>query len=452
MFVATETNTIVPEGKMATAAERAQQEQIQAAREAAAFFQLFDKSILYSATPQRETGWLLGERIQETASPHVPISGFSLLPDEEDTYSIFVPRYTVPNSTPLRAQELSRVVWELLVGLYVFNAIPSISFQPNHDGSSACVIPSAYRDTLIGTALFEVDYFIKSLLHGTTVPQASQRDEINDSWKKMAPNTLRQNFRELGLTYMIDDPELGHDLYEPKKTPFTRHPSKYVDSDLASSELASRLTTGEEFEQQTAHISRDVFLRYLDNVAIGLVFTPRTARQDAQVCVADAEFRVVSRVISSDMRNDSDLHRHLHCYLQRQHDFVAENLRKKKEIARYIDLLCFASFMTQFLVALKQCKKIVSVAGLNDAKSGKTLHTSRSVPPVLPSETSRWSSFTAYDSCSSLHGEIQFHIPQLTATPPGSYNSHSMTLCMTMCYVQCHIVMCVMLYYRCRVL
>ena len=406
---------------MATAADRAQQEQIQASREAAAFFQLFDKSFLYSATPQRETGWLLGEKTHETCSPHVPIRGFSLPQDENDTYSIFIPKDAAANSTPLRVQELNRVVWELVVGVYVFNTVPSISFQPNHDGSSACVIPSAYRDTLVGTALFEVDYFIKSLLHGTTVPQRSQRDEISEKWRKMTPNTLRQNFKELGLVHMIDDPELGHDLYEPKKETFVHHPPKFVDSDLAHSELASRLTTGEEFEQQAAHVSRDVFLRYLDNVSIGLVFTQRRIQQEGSVCVPDTEFRVVSRVTSTNTQNDSDLYRHLHCYLQKQHEFVAEHLRKKKEMAHYLNVLCFASFMTQFLVTLKQHKKIVSVADLNDATSGKALHTSRNVPPVLPSETSRWSPFTTYDTCSSLHGEIQFHIPQLTAVPLGMY-------------------------------
>lgn len=421
--VATETdihNSISPEGKMATAAERAQQEQIRASREAAAYFQLFDKSILYSAAPQREAGWLLGETTREICSPHVPISGFSLLPDECDAYSIFIPKDAAANSTPLRLQELNRVVWELLVGVYVFNAIPSISFQPNHDGSSACVIPSAYRDTLVGTALFEVDYFIKSLLHGTTVPQQAQRDEITDTWKKMPTNALRQSFKDLGLAYMIDDSELGHDLYEPKKKPFIRHPPKYVDSDLAHSELASRLTTGEEFEQQAAHVSRDVFLRYLDNVSIGLVFTQHSIQQKGSVCVPDTEFCVVSRVTSTtSTQTDSDLYRHLHCYLQRQQEFVAENLRKKKEIAHYLDLLCFVSFMTQFLVTLKQHKKIVCVADLDDSRSDKALHTSRNLPPVLPSETSRWSPFTTSNTSSSLHGEIQFHVPQLTAVAPG---------------------------------
>ena len=400
-------------------AERAQQEQIQASREAAAFFQLFDKSSLYSAIPQRETGWLLGEQTQEMEelTPHVPVRGFSLPHDEEKGYVIFIPK--AANATPLRLQELNRIVWELVVGVYVFNAIPSVSLRPNHDGSSACVMPSAYHDTLVGTALFEVDYFIKSLLHGTTIPQQSQREAINESWKKTPPNAMRQKFKELGLQYMIDDPELGHDLYEPKKKPFIRHPPKYVDSELAQSELTPQLTTGEEFDRQASHVSRDVFLRYLDNVSIGLQFSQNSFQQDNSVCVLDTAFHVVSRVVSLTTDHESDLHRHLHCYLQRQHQFVTENLKKKREIAHYLDLLCFTSFMTQFLVTLKQQKKIVSFAGQRDIKSGKTLHTSRDVPPVLPSETSQWSPFTAQDSYSSMHGEIQFHIPEQVARPPG---------------------------------
>ena len=406
---------------MASAAEKAQQEQIQASRDAAAFFHLFDKPLLYRAVPHRETGWLLGEKAHgiESLSPHVPISRFSLPCNEEQTYAMFIPKETAANSTPMRLQELNRIMWELVVGVYVFNAVPSISLQPNHDGSSACVMPSAYHDTLVGTALFEVDYFIKSLLHGTSIPQRAQREEIKESWKKMPPNSLRQNFKDLGLLYMIDDPELGHDLYEPKKMPFIRHPPKYVDSDLAHSELTPHLTTGEEFEQQEAHISRDVFLRYLDNVSIGLVFTQNSIQQHDAVFLQDTAIQVVSRVTSRGTDQNSDLYVHLHSYLQKQHDFVMENLQKKKEIAHYLDLLHFASFMCQFLVTLKQHNKIVSFTGQSDAKSDKALHTSRDVPPVLPSETSRWSPFTAQDSYSSLHGEIQFHMPQQTATPPG---------------------------------
>ena len=408
-------------------ASPAQQEQIQASREAASFFQHFDRSTLYAAVPQRETGWLLREKAREpetegALAAHVPISGFSPPHgDERELYAIFIPRET--SATPLKLQELNRIVWEMVVGVYVFNATPSISFQPNHDGSSACAIPSAYRDTLVGAALFEVDYFIKSLLHGTAIPQQIQRDEIADCWKKIPQSAMRQKYKEMGLVYMIDDPELGHELYEPEKKAFIRHPPRYVDSELAHSELAPRLTTGEEFEQQTAHVSRDVFLRSLDNVGIGLVLTQHSVQQDGTLYVPEPALHVSSRVISaagSTSDHGSDLHRHLACYLQKQHNFIADNLRKKKEIAHYLDLLTFASLMTQFLVSLKQHKKIVSFAGhRSEAKSGKALHTSREVPPVLPSETSRWSPFTASNSHSSLHGGIEFHIPQLTAAPPG---------------------------------
>lgn len=436
IIVVTKETDIYSLQAMATPAEKAQQEQIQAAREAAAFFQLFDKSTLYHAVPQRETGWLLGEKTQEmdARSPHVPISGFSLPgPDDENkTYAMFIPKEAAADSMPLRLQELNRIVWELVVGVYVFNSVPSIALQPNHDGSSACTIPSAYHDTLVGTALFEVDYFVKSLLHGTSIPQQAKREEICETWKKMQPSSLRQSFKDLGLQSMIDDSELGHDLYEPKKIPFIRHPPKYVDSDLAHSELAPQLTTGEEFEQQEAHVSRDVFLRYLDNVSIGLVFTQRSIQHDGAIFVLDTVFEVASRVRSVGTDHGSDLHWHLHSYLQKQHTFVAENLQKKKAISHYLDLLQFASFMIQFLVTLKQQKKIVSFTG---PKSGKAIHTSRDVPPVLPSETSRWSPFTAPNSYSSLHGEIQFHVPHLAAIQPGTPLKWYTSTCMMCLYI-----------------
>ena len=401
-----------------SASVRAQQDQIQASREASAYFQQFDKYTLHGAVPQRESGWLLGEKTHEDLSPHVPIRPFSLPCGGGDPCALFIPH---ENSTPLRLAELSRILWELSVGVYVFNSVPSIFLQGNHDRSSSAVIPAAYRDGLIGTALFEVDYFVKSLLHGTTILQSRQREEIAAKWRKMQPNSVRQGYKDLGMVYMIDDPQLGHDLYEPKKIPFIRHPPKFVDSNLAHSELIPRITTGEEFQQQSAHVSRDVFLRYLDNVGIGLVFAQESVQQDNAVFVLNPTVRVTSTV-SSSMAEDvsSDLQRHLACYLQNQHDFVTENLQKKKEIAHYIDLLCFTSFVAQFLVTLKHHKKIVSFADFPEAKTGKVLNTSREVPPVLPSESSRWSPFTASDSFSSLHGGIVFHLPQLSPRTPGT--------------------------------
>ena len=410
-----------------SAPEKAAEETIRASREAVAYFQQFDKANLYHAAAQRSTGWLLGEKAQEseTLPRYVPIDGFKL-PGEgagENTYTMFIPRESGSESRPLRLQELNRIVYELLVGIYVFNQVPGISLQPNYDGSSACVIPSAYHDTLVGSTLFEVDYFIKSLLHGTAVPQMTKRERINDMWRRMAadsPSSLRDKLKSMGLVYMIDDPELGHDLYEHKVEAFIRLPPKCVDQELAHSELTPRLTTGEEFDQQEAHVSHDMFLRYLDHVNIGLLFRQRSIQQDGALFILDATYDVTSRVSGNQTEEDSDLYWHLHTYLQKQRSFVAENLRKKKDISRCIALLQFASFMTQFLVTLKQHKKIISLASLHGARSGEAVHTSRELPPALPSETSRWSPFLAQNSYTGLHGEVQFHLLQRRATQPGT--------------------------------
>ena len=416
----------------ATPAERAAEETIKASREAKAYFQSFDSANLYHAAAQRSTGWLLGEKSteSETLPRYAPMAGFSL-PSREDTettdnntYALFVPKEA---DAPLHLQELNRVVWELVVGIYVFNQVPTLSLQPNHDGSSACSIPSAYHDTLVGSALFEVDYFVKSLLHGTYILRQEKREKINDAWKKLASErnrrgtSLRQSLKDMGMVYLIDDPELGVDVYESKKLPFIRHPPKFVNSDLGHSELTPRLTTGEEFDQQEAHLSRDVFLSYLDQVAISLVFTQNSIKQKGSVFVLDTDFEVTSRVLpSSSEQTDSSLYWHLHTYLQKQHNFVVENICRKKNIHHFLALLRFASFMTQFLVTLKQHKRIISLKSLRGVKSGDVLCTSREVSPVLPSETSQWSPFTNQDSYTSLHGEIAFHLPQLPTEHPST--------------------------------
>ena len=393
---------------------------------AGAYFQEFDKRNLYLAAAQRDTGWLLGERAleSETApSRYVPVSAFESASKEGaelPTYTVLVPTRNGAQSKPLRLEKLNRIVYELVVGVYVFNQIPAISLQPNHDGSSSCNLPAAYHDTLVGSVLLEVDYFVKSVLHGTAIPQSIKRERANDVWRTKTSEGLRETLKKMGLVFLIDDPELGPELYEPRKDVFVRLPPKCVDQELAESELILRLTTGQEFEQQEAHLSRDMFLRYLDQVGIDLVFRPNSIQQAGSLFVMDTSFEITTRVCLTKTEEDPELYRHLHTYLQKQRCFVAENLYKKKEISHNLALLHFISFMTQFLVTLKQHNKVVSVDALHGAKSGDVIRTNREVPPTLPSENSRWSPFKDQDSIASLHGGILFHLLQREVTSPNS--------------------------------
>jgi ankyrin repeat protein len=320
-------------------------------------------------------------------------------------------------SKPLQQQELYQVVRELVEGIYVFNQIPSISFESNHDGSSMCVIPSAYHDTLVGLTMLNVDYFVKSLLHGTTIPQKDKRNKLLDEWKRLPHAKIRETFVQLGMVNMEDDEELGADLYSGKKEPFIRHPAKCVDSALAHLELTPRLTTYRELEQHEDHVSRDMFLRYLDHVNINLVFRQKSIQEEGAVLILDPGYDLMTGVLATKKEKDPELYRYLHSYLQRQRDFVKSHLEQKKMIAHDLELLGFVSFMVSFLVTLRRQTKIVDVSQLPPPSVREMLRTDRELPPVLPNATSKWSSFTSENSTTSLHGGIIFHKQQQTPEP-----------------------------------
>ena len=394
---------------MAAAANKAA-----AAQEARAYFERFDRANLYHAAAHRETDWLLSEQSDAVGQLYLPISGMQS-PDSAERYTLLVPHSC---SKPLHLQELHQVVRELVEGIYIFNQTPCIYFEPNYDSSSTCFIPSAYHDTLVGETLLSVDYFVKSLLHGTTVPQKDKRKKITENWKKIPPNALREGFKEAGLVRMQDDEEMGEDLYVQKKQPFLRYPPKYVDSDLAYRELKPRLSTGEEYSQQKDHVSRDTFLRYLDHVSITLVFRQKCIRQYGPLFVLDPTFDVTNSVFAN--QKGKELCARLHTYLQKQRSFVEENLQKKKQIAHDLELLGFISFMIPFLMTLKKQNKIIDITKLVPAMSKDLLRTDRELPPILPSETSRWSPFTAKNSYTSMHGGITFHKPQQKVKDTGA--------------------------------
>ena len=339
----------------------------------------------------------------------------------------FHPRYTLllPHSCTkqLQLQELHQVVQELVEGIYVFNQVPSISFEPNHDSSSTCFIPSAYHDTVVGETLFRVDYFVKSLLHGSTVQQKDRRKKLNENWRKIATESLRENFAALGLQEMAEDEELGHDLYVEKETPFLRYPPKCVNVDLAYKGLSPRLSTGSEYTQQENHVSRDMFLRYLDHVSISLIFKQRSIQQTGSLLVLDPTFNIMTSVLANQTEKNKDLYYHLHVYLQKQRDFVAETLPRKKQIAHDLEILSFVSFLIPFLATLKKQNKVIDVSKLvtglsQDLRPADLYKTDRELPPIFPSRESRWSPFVTENGYTAMHGGIQFHKLRQTVRPP----------------------------------
>lgn len=409
---------------MTSSIEQAAEAAIQAARDASRFFENFDKTDqkvdLQHAAAYKPYDWLLGDHeALELASPpaeaaHGLIDNLQA-PDDQGRYLVAFPH---AGNKPLHLQELHQIVRELTIGIYVFNQIPSVHLTPNYDQSTSVSLPSAYTNTLVGQILISVDYYMKCLLHGAMVP-IDHVGIFNERWRKLAPTDVQgisDAFKEAGYTKMSNDPDLG-DLYTQSKKPFMRHPAYGVDVALAEEELTPRLTSEEEYTLQERHIQRDIFLRYLDSVGAYLVVENKSIQQDGYLFVVDSEVDVYTSVLPKEDIN-KDLLQRLHAYLQLQRDFIREKLGLKSSIAYNLKLLNFIGFMVTLLVSLKKHHKVIDVEKLMVQMNIDRLHTERELPPVIPTQESKWSPFISEDSYTHFHGAIVFQKERKTAKLP----------------------------------
>ena len=336
-------------------------------------------------------------------------------PDEENCYVIAVPH---SSARSFSAQELHQMTQELVEGLYVFNQTISSNVETNHDGSMGCLLPSAYVDSFTGQTLLTVDYFIKSLLHGRTVPQREKRIKLNEKWRKTVsenPGGLYELYTEHGMISMEEDKELGPDVYQDEEIKFPRYPPLLVDHSLAESGLKTHLSTGETVAQHIGHISRDVFLKYLEKTSLSLMIGQNSVHQDGSLIVFDPSLEVISSVEPEvDLSNlDNEMITHLNVYLQKQREFVKERIKKKTSIVRDIELLQFASFIMHLLSTVKQQHKVIDCSSLQPQTCSELLRTEREFPPFIPSKSSRWSPYTSNNHYAGSNGRIVFQKREL---------------------------------------
>lgn len=403
-----------------------------ASKQASQYFEKIDKNILYHSGALIDSEWFLcGGKREETLSSSeafwlkgkhtksvtIVLLFFSGLapPDEEGYYVI-----AIPHSSRHTASELHQIVRELVTGMYIFNQTPSINLESNFDNSMTASLPSAYVDTFLGQSIFSLDYYVKSLLHGSTVPSREKRARLNEKWRKQAsesPAKLHDLYTEYGLVIMEEDPELDPNLYKDEANQYYRYPSSLVDHKLSISGLTPRLSTGEDHFLHNQHVGRDVFLRCLDQCSVGIMLGQSSVKQDGSLLVVDPTFDVFSKVIINEInKEERQLLSYLHTYLQKQISFVSENLTKKTSIAHVVELLQFASFIVLLLATLRQNHKTIHCQSLQSPMNPDTLNTDREVPPFLPTSSSRWSPYASNNHYASANGGIAFHKEQIQVT------------------------------------
>lgn len=388
-----------------------------ASREASAYFDRFNKPSLYHAAAHLNVDWLLSD-IPPSLTVEAQQSGLitNLSPENTGKYTLLFPKSTSPTIKQFRLQELHQVVRELVEGIYIFNQAPSISLDSNYDSTTTVSLSSAYHDSLVGEALFAVDYFVKSLLNGSTVAQKEDRVMLLEEWKKFPLFSLRDEFMANGMTEMQDDEKLGSDLYNEDNPARVRYPPKCIRQELASSQLSPRLTTAQDYQQQQDHVCRETFIQHLDQVSLGLLFRQVKIQQKNNMLMMEPVSEVVTKVLALKPESSgSSLSAHLHSYLQKQQQFVSENLHKKDEISRYVELLGFVSFMVYLLTTLKRQNKIVDISCLIPSRSKDIMRTEREIPPVLQTKSSRWSPYSSKNNHTGVNGGIDFLKSKLAA-------------------------------------
>ena len=142
-------------------------------------------------------------------------------------------------------------------------------------------------------------------------------------------------------------------------------------------------------------------MRYLESVGVSLVVENKSIQQDGYLFVMDSEVDVYTSVLPKEDIN-RDLLRRLHAYLQLQRDFIREKLELKSSIAYNLKLLKFIGFMVTLLITLKKHHKVIDIETLMVPMNIDRLHTERELPPVIPTQDSRWSPFISEGQLHSL--------------------------------------------------
>lgn len=83
-----------------------------------------------------------------------------------------------------------------MVGIYLLNQTPTISLESNYDQTSTCKLPPAYENTKIGQLLIEVDYMMKSLWHGVTLPK-EKRQKFLEKWRASRDSTKSESLKAI---------------------------------------------------------------------------------------------------------------------------------------------------------------------------------------------------------------------------------------------------------------
>ena len=393
-----------------------QQQAFTAQKEASAFFERFDrtdtKADLYHAGAHRSVDWLLSE--SDDGNPREGlIRGLPQLGVNENLLLLFP--HTVTEALSLA--EFHQIARELVIGIYVFKQLPMLKFEPCHDSTTSCFLPSAYTNTLTGQTLLSVGYCVESLLHGASIP-VEKHSKANELWRGMSVKSDPiEVLEEAGLVDTTLDPELGEGLYKEPEPYFPRYPSFGVDHELADRDIPHRSTTGERHAANLWVSSTDLFRKFLKQISLSLVFDPQDIQQHKNLFLLNPQWDVETEFADPKGEVDQERACSLQRYFQKQREFIRSKLALKSSIRHDLDLLRFISALVLLLVTLKKQHRVIQLSTLLPNLNPDRLHTEKDIPPLIPSDNSVWSARSEKQPYAWLNSGIKMYKQRQEALP-----------------------------------
>ncbi|KAM5152418.1 ankyrin and armadillo repeat-containing protein [Mantella aurantiaca] len=360
-------------------------------RNANAFFEKFDRSELQELLAHTTSSWLVS-----MDDVHLPLQlpGGLITQLKDITHPNVLLLVPADNDIPLDCREVHQILRELVVGIYGFHQVPSISLDANYDSSTSCQLPPAYYDTRVGQVMISVDYMIKALWHGAYMLK-EKRTRFSEIWRSVMdidangqPQTKKSIFSEFSTAGLIDISS-GSDLDGIYSQSFDSDPTY----------------------EPNAQEEKNFFMQYANKMTMKMTCFTVQVQQYKNLFVYDASYMLSNVIRLTEEFMDNVTYQRLQQRLTIHKKLVKENLEKKAEIRKNIAYLKLISFLVPFLLGMKKKMKVPDFSRLLQPYSDDKVKTERELPPLMLGQDFRCQHFQyTSNEYFHLHGGIEFDL------------------------------------------
>lgn len=347
-------------------------------------FDSYQKDDLKELIGQSTANWLLSKDFRFNV---LPLNGVvtSLKLSQDPHLAILIPK--TDSTKDLEYRELHQIIRDLTIGIFAFNQMPSFSFEPNHDLTSTCQLPLAYKNTTLGQLLISMDYLLKSLWHGTTVPE-KMRPSLTDRWHSFVKDkNIVTDFNNAGQRYVTHDPRYQR-IYNSLNE---------IDPNNIIAEKEHKL-----------------FNKFTDDIRCSMNFhvTSVQASNSSNVIAFESKFGIESQIVVPEEKLDNSLQQKLHRRLRSQMETIANGVLVEDKNRQKIELLKIVAFLTPLLVALrKRMMRIPDIDSMLSLISTESISTEAKIPPFAFGEDKERPCVTfSGPGLAHAHGGITFDI------------------------------------------